>query len=180
MRPLRTPLFVVIAICAILCINLAIAQKDGRSPPVNDLEFLQEAATSSRWMVELGNIAQKQAASREVRNYGTLMDSGHGRILEEIRNLTNDKRLFLVDQMDYPRQNTINVLSREYGAAFDRYYISVMIDENRRDAELYRLEAERGSDPQIRQFAFLRTGTLEGYARLAEKYLLNVPNPLLK
>ena len=163
-----------------MSISLAIAQNDSRSQPVNDLEFLQEAATSSKWMVELGDIAQKQAASREVRNYGALMDSGHGRILEEISNFAHDKRLILVDQLDYPRQNTVNVLSREYGAAFDRNYISVMIDENRRDAELYRLEAERGADPQIRQFAFLRTRTLEEYAHLAEKYLLNVPNPLLK
>jgi putative membrane protein len=71
-------------------------------------------------------------------------------------------------------------MSKEYGAAFDRIYISLMIDEHQRDVALYRGEAEKGRDDDIKSFARKLIKRLEEYVGMAKKILISLPTPVLK
>lgn len=55
-----------------------------------------------------------------------------------------------------------------------------MMDDNQRDLSLYRKEAEKGQDAEIRTFAANIIKKLEGYVLAAEKILLDLPKPVLK
>ena len=165
-------------LCFFMAISLAIP--DGISQMDNDVKFLQEAAVNSTWKIAIGNLAIKQAASDDVKKYGKQMAEDHKQIVNELKVLAAGKGVALGSKTDMVRQNTLTFLSQEFGAAFDRNYMSLAMDDNQQDVFLYRNEAGKGQDPAIVAFAAKVLGKLEEYVRTAEKILHDLPKPLLK
>jgi putative membrane protein len=170
------------AIAAAFCVGVSItfAQVDMNQQALRDRQFLQDASVSSAWLITLGDIALRQAASRDIKDFSKMMISDQGRIDGELKNLAKQKNIKLPEDTDPVRRNTIVFLSQEYGAAFDRNYISLMADVHQRDAALYREETEKGLDTDIRAFAGRFVKRLEEYVRTAKKILNDLPKPLLK
>jgi putative membrane protein len=161
-------------------INVAFAQMDINQISSTDRQFLQEASLSSVWKVDLGKIALRQAASKDIQDFSSQMIKDQGKIGLDLKALTQRKGIILSGDVDVVRRNTSAFLSQEYGAAFDRNYISLMMDEHQRDIALYREETEKGKDVDIRAFARRIVGKLEEYAGRAKKILQELPKPLLK
>jgi putative membrane protein len=167
---------------ASLCLGIGItfAQTNGMQEPFRDRQFLQNASISSAWKIALGEIALRQAASKNIKEFSKIMMTDQGQIYNDLKGLAQRKGVTLSEDIDPVHRNTIAFLSQEYGAAFDRNYISLMIDEHQRDAVLYREEAEKGLDADVRDFAGSIVRKLEEYAGLAKKILLDIPKPMLK
>jgi len=178
----RTDLFVIplLVITFLSLITVAFALSNTSSSRKDDLQFLQAAANNCAWKMNLGDLAKKQAASNEVKKYGEKMATDHGQYYQELNRLADRKGVAFAADSDQVRKNTFVFLSQEYGAAFDRNYISLMIDDNQRDLSLYRKEAEKGHDEEIRAFAANIIKKLESYVLAAEKILLDLPKPVLK
>ncbi|MFA5183073.1 MAG: DUF4142 domain-containing protein [Syntrophales bacterium] len=170
----------VLAITFLYLIAATLAQSDMSSPQNDDFQFLQTAANNCVWKMNLGDLAKKQAASKEVKEYGEKMATDHGQYYQELNRLAGRKGIEFMADPDRVRKSTFVFLSEEYGAAFDRNYISLMMDDNQRDLSLYRQEAEKGHDAEIRAFAANIIKKLEGYVLAAEKILLDLPKPVLK
>jgi putative membrane protein len=130
--------------------------------------------------MNLGDLAKKQAASKDVKEYGERMAMDHGQYYQELNRFAYRSGITLAPDSDRVRKDTLAFFSQEYGAAFDRNYVSLMIDENKRDIDLYQKEKEKGRDPEIRSFAARIIKNLEGYVVTAEKILLDLPKPVLK
>ncbi len=145
-----------------------------------DSLFIRAAANNCIWKFTMGVLAQKQAASDDVKKYGAMMASDHGKYCSELKRLADTKGIVLTPDPDRVRQNTAVYLSHEFGAAFDRNYISLMADDNQQDLTLYRTEAQSGKDDQIKAFASGIVRRFETYITEAEKILLNLPKPVLK
>ncbi|MEI7636865.1 MAG: DUF4142 domain-containing protein [Syntrophus sp. (in: bacteria)] len=178
----RTELFVItlLVITFLSLITVTFALSNASSSRNDDLQFLQAAANNCVWKMNLGYLAKKQAASNAVKLYGGIMATDHGQYCQELNRLADRKGMTLAADPDQVRKNTFVFLSQEYGAAFDRNYISLMIDDNQRDLTLYRKEAEKGHDEEIRAFAANIIKKLESYVLAAEKILLDLPKPVLK
>ena len=170
------------ALAAGFCIgvNVTFAQMDIHQEALRDRQFLQEASTSSTWKILLGGIALRQAASTDIKNFSTMMIRDQGLIDRDLKMLAQKKGVILREDTDLVRRNTVAFLSQEYGAAFDRNYISLMADVHQRDAALYREETEKGLDADIRAFAGRFVKRLEDYVAMAKKILTDLPKPLLK
>jgi putative membrane protein len=167
---------------ASLCLGIGItfAQTNGMQEPFRDRQFLQNATISSAWKITLGEIALRQAASKDIKEFSKIMMTDQGQIYRDLKRLAQRKGTTLSEDIDPVHRNTIAFLSQEYGAAFDRNYISLMIDEHQRDAVLYREESEKGLDADVRAFAGPIVRKLEEYVGLAKKILLDIPKPMLK
>lgn len=166
--------------------GIALALAQGKSDSarnyqnLTDTQLMQEAVNYSSFQIIMGEMAVKQAAGREFKNYGRDMKAAHGQIYRDLEKIASGKGIKLAPDIDPIRQNTVRYYSQEYGAAFDRNYISLMVDENRRDAELYRYMAKNAADKGLREFAGRVAPNLEGYAKRAEKILADLPFPFLK
>jgi len=156
------------------------AQSDKKDLMFNDLQFLEMATGNCAWKIAASSIAIKQAASQDVKNYGARMIKDHGQIGSELKGYAERSGITIYDKMDTTKTNTLNFLANEYGAAFDRQYMSLMMDDNQKDADLYRTESNTGKDKDIRGFAARIGKIMEEYVRMAEKILLDLPKPLLK
>ena len=180
MKWARKLFFIVLGASLCLCIVSTVARSDTKTQIDADARFLQDAFTSSSWKLSLGNLALRQAASEEIRRFTELMITDQGKINRDLKVLSDRKGIILSGDNDIVHHNTITFMSKEYGAAFDRIYISLMIDEHQRDVALYRGEAEKGRDDDIKSFARKLIKRLEEYVGMAKKILISLPTPVLK
>ena len=172
--------FTAMAVVFYLGVNVTFAQMDVNQAALRDRQFLQDASFSSAWLLHLGDIAIRQAASSDVKELSKMMIRDQGQIDGELKSLAKRKGVMLQEDIDLARRNTTAFLSQEYGAAFDRNYISLIADVHQRDAALYREETEKGLDVDIRAFAGRLVKRLEEYVGMAKKILNDLPKPLLK
>ncbi|HVO67236.1 MAG TPA: DUF4142 domain-containing protein [Syntrophales bacterium] len=172
--------FIALAASMCLCIALALAQSGVKIKADGDARFLQDAFASCSWKLAIGNLALRQAASKETKKFTELMIADQDQICRDLKNLSDRKGITLSEDRDIVRQNTITFMSKEYGAAFDRLYVSLMVDEHQRDVVLYRDEAEKGRDDDIKAFAGKFIKRLEEYVGMAKKILVSIPQPMLK
>jgi putative membrane protein len=172
--------FSAMAVVFYLGVNVTFAQMDVNQAALRDRQFLQDASVSSAWLITLGNIALRQAASADIKNFSKMMIRDQGQIDGDLKMLAQRKGVALSGDTDPVRRNTSAFLSQEYGAAFDRNYISLIGDVHQRDAALYREETEKGLDADIRAFAGRLVKRLEEYVGMAKKILNDLPKPLLK
>jgi putative membrane protein len=141
---------------------------------------LQQAANTVSWMIILGELAQKQAASSDIGKYGVQMVDDYRKHLDALNLLARQKGLSLAPDNNATRLNTTQSFSQKFGAEFDRDYISLMEDENNFLVIRYRQEAQKGLDAEIRAFASEKIKILEGYVAWAHKILMDLPKPVLK
>jgi putative membrane protein len=142
--------------------------------------FLQKASRNSAWKISTSKIALKQAGSQDVKTFGEMMISEHELLSTTLNRLALQKGVTLSPETDRVQQNTLQFLSHEYGAGFDRAYMSLLMDDNMEDFNLYTKEAETGKDKDIRTFAAGLAEKMQEFVRKAEKILRDLPQPLLK
>jgi putative membrane protein len=131
-------------------------------------------------MIILGELAQKQAASSDIRQYGVQMADDYRKHLDAMNLLARQKGQSLAPDNNAARRNTTQSFSQKFGAEFDRDYISLMEEENNFLVIRYRQQAQKGLDSEIRAFVFEKIKILEGYVAWAHKILLDLPKPILK
>ncbi|PKN35810.1 MAG: hypothetical protein CVU61_01315 [Deltaproteobacteria bacterium HGW-Deltaproteobacteria-19] len=164
----------------LVTLGMAIADDSNRSLPEPDRSFIRQAAKDSLWHISLGELALKQAAGGNIRKYGEDMILGNRRIQADIQSLAKKKGVDLEIDQDPLQNQTLEHLSREPGAGFDRQYISLMIDEQEKSERLYREEADHGQDRETRGFAGGVLPWIDTQLKRARDILLGIPQPFLK
>lgn len=102
----------VLAITCLCLIAATFAQSDMSSSQNDDLQFLQTAANNCIWKMNLGDLAKKQAASKEVKQYGEKMATDHGQYYQELHHLADRKGLSFAADPDRGRKDTFVFFSR--------------------------------------------------------------------
>lgn len=173
---------VIAGLAALFCLGIGLtfartAVSQGLSP---DDRFLQDMAAGSAWKISLGDLALRQAANGDVKMFSELMIAVQRQNIRDLDAIMDRKGIVLSRDVDAARRNTLIHFSQEYGAAFDRGYISLMLDEHQLDAALCREEIEKGNDADVRTLASKILERIEKFVVMAKKILLDLPKPVLK
>ena len=132
---------------------------------IPDLSFYRNAAEGGIAEVEMGKMAQQQARSPNVRDFGALMVKDHSAVNERLKAIAESKNITLpantsVEEM--AAKAKLKVLS---GASFDKSYIKGMIKDHQEDIAEFKKEASSGRDPDARAFASATLPTLEAHLK---------------
>ena len=84
-----------------------------------DLEFATQAAQGGLKEVRLGELAQQQAATPEVQQFGQRMVEEHSRANEQLLQIMQGKGIELPEEMTKEGQELLDELQQKSGAAFD-------------------------------------------------------------
>ncbi|WP_325640238.1 DUF4142 domain-containing protein [Chitinophaga sp.] len=122
-------------------------------PAKADADFLVEAASGGMTAVQLGQLAQTNSLNREIKAFGDMMIKDHRKSREKLSTLATSKNMVLPDSISGHQQKIKERLGRKKGEAFDRAYISFVIDDHKKDIRAFRRAAENAADPEIRAFA---------------------------
>lgn len=118
-----------------------------------DAEFTVKAASASMAEVALGKMAQQKGMSKQVKNFGAMMVTEHGKINDFIRALAVTKNISIPREPGADEQKVIRKLSDKSGRDFDKAYIDDMIDDHKADIKLFETAAKKCLDPDVKSFA---------------------------
>jgi putative membrane protein len=157
-RKIITPTFAAVftAMCliAIQSSGLAAEEKSsaGAVAPA-DKNFMLAAAESGMLEVRLGGIAEKKGTRQEVKDFGAMMVSDHGKAGEELKAVAAKNGVTLPSALDAEHKAIVKRLRNLSGAAFDQAYVEEMVKAHTKDASAFETASKNAKDPDLKAFA---------------------------
>ena len=127
----------------------------------NTKDFAKEAATGGMMEVALGNIAMKNSVTQQVKDFGKMMVDDHTKINDQLKNLASVKNLDLPTMVTDDQQKEIDKLSQKTGADFDKAYVSIMIDDHKKDIDAFKKAGDKVTDNDFKAFISNSLPTLQ-------------------
>jgi putative membrane protein len=134
------------------------ARSSGSHGGPND--FLIEAANGGLTEVELGRLASTKAQNAEVKRFGQMMITDHGRANNELKALAANKKIALPTRPEGEHAGTIQKLQGLSGAEFDRAYVDEMVEDHEKDVMEFEHQSQNASDADTKAFAAKTLPTL--------------------
>lgn len=134
-----------------------------------DKTFMTKAAEGGLAEVQLGQLAQQNGQSQEVKDFGQRMVTDHTKANDQLKQIASQKSVTLPTQPSSHDQAEYNRLQKLQGDAFDKAYSKMMVSDHKKDISEFKHEAMSGSDPDVKGFASQTLPTLEDHLSMAEK-----------
>lgn len=134
----------------------------------DDERFVKDAAAGGTMEVELGKMAAEKAASNEVKEFGRRMQEEHGKANEELKTIAVNKGVELPKGLEGKHKKTVDRLAKLSGEEFDRQYMRAMVEAHEEDLKKFERAAEKGKDPDVKQFASKHAPVIKQHLELAK------------
>lgn len=133
-----------------------------------DKNFIQEAATGGKLEVELGQLAEKNASSQQVKEFGQRMVTDHSKANENLMDVASKVNVTPPTSLTQDEQEKKDKLSKLHGAKFDQEYMSMMVDEHQKDVDKFQQQAQNAINSDVKSFAANTLPTLQEHLQLAK------------
>ncbi len=131
-----------------------------------DLAFMNDAAPGNMAEVELGKLAAKQAASKDVKQFGQHMVDDHTKANQALMQLATQKKIMLPPDITPKQREAMEKLSKLNGADFDREYVKEMVADHEKDVAAFEATAMNGTDKDVKDFAAKTLPTLKQHLQM--------------
>lgn len=131
-------------------------------------DFMIKAATGGMMEVMLGEMAQRSAASQQVKDFGARMVADHGKANEELKTLAAALNVTLPATVEGPAREHVNHLGQQTGSKFDKEYMEMMVKDHEDDIDLFEKAANNSTDASVKAFAAKTLPTLRAHHEAAK------------
>ncbi|HTN45769.1 MAG TPA: DUF4142 domain-containing protein [Flavipsychrobacter sp.] len=138
-------------------------------PMEKDADFVTTAANGGMMEVKLGELASSKASSKKVKDFAAMMVTDHSKANDELKAIATQKNISLPSSLSNDMQDKYNELNSKTGSEFDRAYISYMVKDHKEDIDLFKQEAEKGNDSDLKNWASGKIPVLEHHLHMAEQ-----------
>jgi len=141
------------------------------SPSVSkdDATFVVNTANAGMTEVQLGQLAQQKGMSKDVKDFGAMMEKDHTAAGDKLKALAQSKNITLPAGLSSDSQKAVDDLQQKTGKDFDKAYINLMVDDHKKVISSFEDESKKGTDADIRSFADNTLTTLRHHLQEAEK-----------
>lgn len=140
--------------CLTLCCLPVMAQKKAAGAGMTDQQFVNFAAQTDMVEANLGQLAQTNASSQDVKDYAQTLTTDHTQDMGNLATAAQQANLTVPNAIDTMNNKAmIGPFQKLKGKAFDRKYIAEMIAGHTKAIAIYKKEATAASNPQIQQYA---------------------------
>ncbi len=137
-------------------------------------DFAVKAASGGLMEVKLGELAQQNASSQRVKDFGSMMVRDHSKANEELKGLAAAKTVTLPDSVGEEHQHHIDELTKKKGPEFDKAYIDMMVDDHNEDINMFDKASNNLKDPDMKGFAAKTLPTLQHHLEEAQNIQQNM------
>ena len=139
------------------------------SVTTSDRHFMDKAAQGGMAEVELGQLAEKNAQSQQVKDFGKRMVDDHSKANDQLKQVASKEAVNLPTTLDAKDQATLDHLSKLHGAAFDKAYMHDMVMDHEKDVAEFKRESQDAHSPDLKSWASNTLPTLESHLQEAKK-----------
>jgi putative membrane protein len=119
--------------------------------PRGDRKFIQEAAGSGMYEVQVSQLASSKATSPDVKSFASKLVDDHQQANNELVQLANARRVELPAAPPREKRHAIEKLGKASGDKFDRQYMEeVGIKDHEKDIKKFEKASKDVKDPQLK------------------------------
>ncbi len=131
-------------------------------------DFAVAAANGGMMEVELGKLAQQNGASQRVKDFGKMMVDDHSKVNDQLKSLASSKNITLPATLGDDAQKHMNDLSKKTGKDFDKAYMSMMVDDHKKDIKEFEKAGKDLKDNDVKNLAVQSLPTLQKHLDSAQ------------
>jgi putative membrane protein len=135
----------------------------------NDTKFANDAANIGMLEIAMGKVAEQNAKSKSVKDFGAMMVKDHTSAGDELNSIAATKHITLATSLSADDQKKVDDMKAKTGKNFDKTYIDMMIDGHKKAASEFEDEIKQGSDADLRAFATKTLDVIHTHLAAAEK-----------
>jgi putative membrane protein len=132
-----------------------------------DMHFVRTAAPAGLSEVQEGQLAQSKGTAA-VQKIGAQMVADHTRINDQLTALAQMKGISVPSSPTEAQSAQLAQLKELSGASFDKHYLRDQKRAHEKAIELFRSEAQSGTDVDLKKFAATNLPALEEHLKLIE------------
>jgi putative membrane protein len=148
--------------------NASASQPAGREMTAADKAFIKNAAEGGMAEVEMGKLAQQQAANSAVKDFGKRMVADHGKADEQLRSIASRANIAWPSGLSRATKTEQEKLAKLHGPAFDKAYMNEMLKDHRADSLAFQREIDSTRNSDVKEFASNTLVVIKDHLRLAE------------
>jgi putative membrane protein len=133
-----------------------------------DSKFIKEAAVGGMEEVSLGQLAAQKATDPDVKNFGQKMVDDHSKANDQLKQLASQKGVTVASALPASKQKEVDQLSKLSGAAFDKKYVSMMVQDHKKDVAEFKKESTKAKDSDLKSWASTTLPTLQDHLKMIE------------
>jgi putative membrane protein len=137
------------------------AATGGIAVNADDAKFATAAANGGMAEVALGKLAQQMSTNDQIKSFGAMMVTDHGKANDELMGIAKTKNITLPATVDADHQKKMDDLSKLTGKDFNKAYVDAMIDGHKKTLDLMQNEAKNGTDADLKAFAAKTAPTVQ-------------------
>ena len=119
---------------------------------VKDKTFMKKAAKGGMMEVAMGNLAEQNGQSEDVKLFGKRMVTDHSKANDELKSIASQKGVQLPSKEPTTKWSS------------DKAYMDAMVKDHEKDLAEFQEEAKSGSDPDVKKF-------VEDTAKVVQEHL---------
>lgn len=147
--------------------TVAVAAEKGLSS--KDKEFAKKAASGGMMEVKLGKKAQEKASSPDVKKFGQMMETEHGKANDELKTIAEKKNITLPKELESKHKSIVKKMDDTKGAEFDKAYMKEMVKDHMEDIEEFQKGKDSVKDPELKAWIEKTLPTLESHLKAAKE-----------
>jgi putative membrane protein len=133
-----------------------------------DRHFVTEAAVGGLAEVELGKMAVDKASNADVKQFGQRMVDDHSKANDELRSWASSNGVTLPPETGATEKAVENRLSKLSGDAFDRAYMSAMVQDHTKDVAAFQQASKTAKNADLKAWAGKTLPTLQDHKKMAQ------------
>ena len=131
--------------------------------------FVDEAARGGMMEVELGQLAQKNGSSGEVKQFGQQMVTDHTRLNDELGNAAKKDGVQVPTDLSGKQRAEIQSLSKVSGKEFDSKYKERMVKDHTNDLAAFKKAESTTEKPELKKAIADAIPVIEHHLEMAKK-----------
>ncbi|TFZ07782.1 DUF4142 domain-containing protein [Ramlibacter humi] len=135
-----------------------------------DRKFIDEAAGSGMFEVQVGQLASSKAQDPDVKKFADMLVDQHQRANDELTKIANAKHVEMPAAPPRALRRDIENLGKKQGQEFDTDFVkSVGIKAHEKDIKVFEKAAKDVKDPELKAFAEKSLPMLKEHLAAAQK-----------
>jgi putative membrane protein len=161
--------FRIAAAMAALTLALPLAGAAEEKLSRGDQKFIQEAAQANMAEIQMGQVAQQQGASDQVRKLGEHIASDHRESQSKLGAIAGSHQVTLPAELSAQQKRELDKLSRQQGEAFDEAFVKQSISDHQKTVAMFRKAAREAKSEDVKRYASDNLPTLEEHLRRSQE-----------
>jgi putative membrane protein len=143
------------------------AGRTAAAVPVADVAFVKKAAAGGATEVAVAKLAQEKAEHADVKAFAAKLESDHSAANRDLAELATSKHITVAEAKGHgPVYAKLEKLS---GAAFDKAFVTAMVDDHVKDVKAFEKVANGSGDSDVKAFAAKTLPTLKAHLQQVQE-----------